>query len=305
MDVSVIVCTYNRCRMLKGSLAALKGQQVAEGVRWEVIVVDNNCRDETASVVTHAAAGFPTSIRRVQEQKQGLSNARNRGISEARGKYLLFTDDDTRPANDWVQRIWEAFRSSSYDAVGGKVEILWPIARPSWFADELISSLAGVDYGAREIELSDDQPPLGANMAFTKRVFDLVGGFDPALGRIGTKLVGGEETDLFRRMCVANMKGIYEPRAVVKHVVEPERLRKHYFRKLYYYGGRSSGHRYETDSARKVAGIPVFAFRQLCQKVASVAVLGIAGKHDESFLKQLQAWWLVGFVAGCSRRKES
>src|SRR5512135_2983357 len=97
MDASVIVCTFNRCRMLEGNLAALSRQQVPGGVDWEVIVVDNNCTDDTAKLIDRMSAGFPTILRRVEEAKQGLSNARNRGIRAAHGRYLLFTDDDTRP----------------------------------------------------------------------------------------------------------------------------------------------------------------------------------------------------------------
>jgi glycosyltransferase involved in cell wall biosynthesis len=300
MDVTVIVCTYNRSRLLEGNLDALRRQEVAPDLKWEVVVVDNNCTDDTGAVVAAAGAGFPTELRRVSETRQGLSNARNRGISEARGTYVLFTDDDTRPTPDWVQRTWETFRASGADVIGGKVDILWPVARPSWFADELVSSLAGVDYGPLEVELTSERPPLGANMAFTRRVFEVVGGFDPQLGRIGAKLIGGEETDLFRRAGEAGMRGVYQPGAVVRHLVEVERLRKAYFRKLYFFGGQTSSRSYSPPAAKRILRVPVFVFRQLAHKIAASVRSRMAGRSDEAFMKQLQAVWLIGFILGCA-----
>lgn len=304
MELSVIVCTFNRCHLLAGNLAALSCQRVPPGVAWEVIVVDNNCTDNTPQIVAGIAERFPTTLRRIVEEKQGLSNARNRGISESRGGYVLFTDDDTRPEAGWAQAVWETFQSSSCDAVGGKVELLWPDARPQWLADDLLSSLAGVDYGAHEIDLTLEQPPLGANMAFKREVFERVGGFNPELGRIGARLLGGEETDLFKRLTEAGMVGKYQPCAIVGHVLEPERLRKAYFRKIYFYGGRTRGLIYAPSSGRRIVGVPLFSVRQLLQKVLSSLSSAISEGPSQSFVKELHAWWLLGFMAGCSRSRQ-
>jgi glycosyltransferase involved in cell wall biosynthesis len=287
--------------MLRQSLAALKTQITAPELEWEVVIVDNNCADDTPLVTEDAAKDFPTTLRRVQEPKQGLSNARNCGIQAARGRYLLFTDDDTRPDKAWVQAVFETFEASSCDAVGGKVELLWPAARPHWLADELLSTLAGVDYGPHEINLTPERPPLGANIAFKKEVFEKVGLFNPHLGRIGAKLLGGEETDLFKRLIDAGMTGRYQPRAVVSHALESERLRKAYFRKIYYYGGRSQGELYAPGAGRRIGGIPLFSVRQLLQKVLSSLSSAISEGPRQAFVKELHAWWLVGFMAGCSR----
>jgi len=286
--------------MLRGSLTCLADQKFNPALQWEVVVVDNNCTDDTRTVVLRALDGFSVPLRCVEEPKQGLSNARNRGIAEARGRYLLFTDDDTRPETGWVQTLWDTFQKYNCDAVGGRVEILWPAARPLWFADELISSLAGVDYGDQEIALSYDRRPLGANMAFQRSVFERIGNFDPELGRIGAKLLGGEETELFRRLCEAGMTGIYQPRAVVRHLIEPDRVRKKYFRKIYFYGGRSEGKSYATTPARRIGGVPFFAVRQFGEKLTSLVRSSWNEGPAESFMKELQAWWLLGFMTGCS-----
>jgi glycosyltransferase involved in cell wall biosynthesis len=303
MEISVIVCTFNRCHLLEGNLTALSNQKVHPSVAWEVVVVDNNCTDDTPGLVERVAASFPTTLRRVREEKQGLSNARNRGIQSARGRYLLFTDDDTIPGGAWVQTVFETFETSACDAVGGKVDLLWPAARPHWLADELLSTLAGVDYGPSEIDLTLQRPPLGANIAFRKEVFDKVGWFNPQLGRIGAKLVGGEETDLFKRIVDAGMIGRYQPRAVVRHALESDRLRKGYFRKIYYYGGRSHGEFHAYGVGRRIAGIPLFSLRQLLQKVFASLSSAISEGPSQAFVKELHAWWLLGFMVGCSQAR--
>ena len=181
---------------------------------------------------------------------------------------------------------------------------MWPDQRPSWLADELLSTLAGVDYGEREIDLSLEQPPLGANMAFRREVFEKVGCFNPKLGRIGSKLLGGEETDLFRRLTEAGLSGRYQPRAVVNHVLEPERLCKAYFRKIYFHGGQSRGLTFVSGSGYRLIGVPLFSIRQLLQKSFAFFTAIVSESPSRSFVKELHAWWLLGFMAGCSQSRQ-
>jgi GT2 family glycosyltransferase len=140
-------------------------------------------------------------------------------------------------------------------------------------------------------------------MAFTRKVFEAVGVFDPELGRIGTKLIGGEETDLFRRMSAAGMRGIYQPRAVVRHLVEPRRLKKSYFREIYLLGGRTSSRSFTTRPGRRIAGVPLFLFRQALDKFGASVRLRMARKPDRAFMEHLQGLWLVGLILGCASRR--
>ena len=56
------------------------------------------------------------------EDKQGVSHARNTGIAAARASIIAFTDDDIRPANNWVSSISKAFKQfPEADCIGGKV----------------------------------------------------------------------------------------------------------------------------------------------------------------------------------------
>jgi glycosyltransferase involved in cell wall biosynthesis len=82
-----------RADSLSLTLDALRAQVFPTPVDWEVLVVDNNSRDDTPAVVAQCQREWPR-LRYVHEPRQGLSHARNLGIAHASGDILLFTDDD-------------------------------------------------------------------------------------------------------------------------------------------------------------------------------------------------------------------
>ena len=94
MDISVVICTYNRSRHLKNILNSLAEQEVPDDLVWEIVVIDNNSKDDTKDVVDEFTLKTPIPVKYFTEEKQGLSHARNRGIVESEGKYVAFTDDD-------------------------------------------------------------------------------------------------------------------------------------------------------------------------------------------------------------------
>ena len=141
--LSVCVCTYNRAQSLARTLDTLVAQI---GVNWanvEVVVIDNNCTDDTADVVAAAAARLP--VRRVIEQAQGLANARNRALAVSRGRWIIFTDDDVLLERDWLRSYTEAFDAfpkASFAA--GRIVPLWKQGRPGWFKGERLDLMNGV-----------------------------------------------------------------------------------------------------------------------------------------------------------------
>ena len=128
--VSVVLCTYNRSHLLAQAISALL-RQTDETPPYEVIVVDNNSVDATRDVVGQFLASG--AVRYEFEPSQGLSAARNHGVSVARADLIAFTDDDVRVGPTWVQSIVQAFNDNpDADMVGGKVEPVWEEAPPPW-----------------------------------------------------------------------------------------------------------------------------------------------------------------------------
>lgn len=93
MIISYIIITHNRCQTLLANLARLERQTPWRRDRWELFVVDNASTDQTAEAV---ASWFPTVNLIARPTNEGMS-ARNHAIDAARGKYIVFLDDDSYP----------------------------------------------------------------------------------------------------------------------------------------------------------------------------------------------------------------
>jgi GT2 family glycosyltransferase len=207
--LSLIVCTYNRASQLARCLRKFAALQCPQK-DWELLVVDNNSSDHTQEVVLKFAAHAPFQVKYVFEGNQGLSHAWNRGIAEACHSIVAFTDDDCLVDRQWASTILREFSGdASLDVLGGRVERGGPDGLPigtRTFSDR-IQVLSFEQLFSRMI---------GCNMAFSKRVFDTVGEFDPFLGR-GTSLGSAGDLDLFYRALKKGLKIVYAPDVVVCH----------------------------------------------------------------------------------------
>ena len=95
--LSIILPTYNRVALLRRAVAALLRQTAPSG-SYEIVVVDNNCSDGTAELLSRGSA--TRGVRVIHEPRQGLSHARNAGLEAARAPIVAFTDDDVEAAPD-------------------------------------------------------------------------------------------------------------------------------------------------------------------------------------------------------------
>ncbi len=102
LRASVVIPAYNAAAVLPGALTALGAQTLPAG-SFEVIVVDDGSRDETAAVAGRLGA------RVLRQENRGPGAARNAGARAARGEILLFTDADCEPAPDWLERMLAPF----------------------------------------------------------------------------------------------------------------------------------------------------------------------------------------------------
>lgn len=302
LDCSVIVCTYNRAKSLADTLRALEAQRVAADLRWEVLIVDNNSRDDTRAVVEAAATRF-APLRYLFQPQQGLSHARNMGIEAARGELLIFTDDDVLPEPDWIERVLAGVATHAADACGGYIAPLFEVPPPAWLTERFHGFLAV------RTERTDDYPivnasqaPFGANMAVKRAVFERVGLFDVTRGRTGKVLASGEDGELFERILGAGLKAVFLGSARVHHKVEAFRLTKRYLRRWRYQSSRNIALSRGLDGARRVAGVPLFVFPQTLRAAGRVLGGWLSSAPDEAFNREMVLCHFLGLIAGLYRR---
>ena len=239
-QVSVIVCTFNRCASLAETLASLAASEVPEKVEWELLVVDNNSKDGTREVVERFSRSATVKVRYLFEPQQGLSRARNKGLATSSAEYVLFTDDDVLVDPGWLRYTLGALVDRRADCAGGKVLPLWRGDRPKWLSDRMLNVLAMLDYGDELLELdgaADDRMLYGASLAFRREKLLAIEAFNPDLGRKGS-VGAGEDMEIQERLRKQGGRIIYEPRSIVYHKIDPERLHKRYFRRWHYVAGR-------------------------------------------------------------------
>ncbi len=124
VSVTVCICTYNRSRSLRLTLKSLASQDDINAGAVEVLIVDNNCTDDTQSVIEAFRETLP--IRGVKESCQGLAHARNKAAKEFRGDVLIFTDDDVRLDHGWLAGYRDAVRNfPNADYFGGRILPDW------------------------------------------------------------------------------------------------------------------------------------------------------------------------------------
>ena len=213
---------YNRARLLEQTLAALSAAASPPDCEVDVVVIDNNSTDETMSVIARAAQHSRWPIRSALERSQGKSFALNRGLTLARGDVLALTDDDVLPADDWLVRMVDRFRTPDIVFVFGKVLPRWEVPPPpellTTVARDIWGPLALVDYGDDVVRYDAEsfgvrRLPIGANLAIRRDAIERVGGWRTDLGKVDNSLIAGEDHELCVRLYRA---GLY-----IRHLTIP------------------------------------------------------------------------------------
>ena len=146
MDISVAICTYNGASRIPEVLDHLKAQVGMTERTWEVLVIDNNSKDETAKVVKQYQGAWIDGVplRYIFEGQQGKSNAIKKAIEEARGDWVAFLDDDNLPDPQWVTNaVAFAENHPRAGAFGGQVHGLFDVEPPKTFG--LVKSLFAIN----------------------------------------------------------------------------------------------------------------------------------------------------------------
>jgi glucosyl-dolichyl phosphate glucuronosyltransferase len=234
--VSVVVCTHNRAADAQRCVAAAAAQVAALG--WELLVIDSASTPEHAQRLAAMAAAEP-GIGLARLTQPGLSAARNRGAELAQGEWVAYLDDDAIVQPGWAEQLGAVLRAQppSVAMVGGRIEPSWPAGAtgaevtPRW-----LLMLSCVD-SAQAGRVADGHNICGANFAIRRSALAAAGGFPSALGRVGGRLISGEESFVIRRLQQVGLDAVYDPRFVVLHCIEPQRLTRAWIAQRAYWEG--------------------------------------------------------------------
>jgi glycosyltransferase involved in cell wall biosynthesis len=209
LKVSVIIPTYNAADKVGECLKALEKQKFPRE-NYEIIVVDDGSNDSTAEIVRIY------DVQYCYQNNRGPAAARNKGAEMAKGDFILFTDSDCIPDENWIKEMFSSFQHPDTAGVKGAYR---STQRALWarFAQIEFTERYKLLLKKRYIDMVDTY-----SAGFMKNIFLSVGGFDTSF-----PVPNNEDTDLSYRMSLKGYKMVFNPKAVVTHTAHPDSLKKY------------------------------------------------------------------------------
>jgi Glycosyl transferase family 2 len=303
LEVTVVVCAYTEQRWTQTRAALESVLRQRPGPEQVLLVVDHNPR-----LAERASRELADVEIKVLESSgaPGLSGARNTGLAAASQPITVFLDDDAEARPGWLKSLIQPYSATEVVATGGHVHPRWPGtgSRPRWLPPEF-DWVVGCSYRGLPDTVSVVRNPIGANMSLRTALALDVGGFDDAVGRVGTNPRGCEETELSIRLTASRPGSavFYVPDAAVDHHVTEQRIRLSYFLRRCWHEGMSkadvvrlagSAAGLERERRHTMVVIPAALIRELRSFATGDAA---AGRRMAAIVSGLSAA-ACGYVAG-------
>ncbi|MGB3405707.1 MAG: glycosyltransferase [Microcoleaceae cyanobacterium] len=239
---SIVIPTYNRPERLKSCLQSMSDLNYPRE-QFEVIIVD----DGSSTPLEHIVAPFHQNINItfITQPNQGPASARNTGATKAKGKFIVFTDDDCQPKPDWLNNLEAQFKRTPNSLVGGKTLNALPENLYSTASQLLI------DYLYEYYNTNREQASFFAsnNFAMSKENFSQVGQFDTTF-----PLAAGED----REFCDRWLHRGYQMSAVSEaQIYHAHHLTLRSFWRQHFNYGRGAFHFHQLRAHRGIGKIKV------------------------------------------------
>lgn len=237
MRFLIAIPTYNRADLLGPSLDSIRLLKVPRAItHLELVVIDNNCTDETATVVQERKITFPFSLQYVIEPQQGLCFGRNRALAMAQGfDHLILLDDDIRIHEHWLDGYCHCLQQFQADCVIGPVFAKFLGIIPEFLTERARASLSSpYSWKGEEPHLVPSRRAheiAGCNFGVSVDSANRIGGFNPELDRIGGGLLAGGDFDFGHRLVQTGARIAYHPACAIDHIITTEKLTWQYLRR--------------------------------------------------------------------------
>lgn len=258
MQASIIIPTLNRSVYLERTLNGLLESDFNPR-EFEIIVIDNGSTDNTKIIVEKFIQDYQAyRIIYIYDDQPGMLTGRHRGAQVAKGQILTFIDDDIKAVKGWLTAIIEAFSDPDVHLVGGRNLPEYEKTPPKWLqwfwhnhpSGKFCGSLSLLDFGENLIEI-DPVYIWGLNFSIRKKTLYELGGFHPdCIPRSLQHFQGDGETGLTMKAKEKGYKAVYQPMALVYHLVPGERMTYEYFDKRFFYQGVCNSYSYIRKSGK-------------------------------------------------------
>lgn len=316
---TITICTYNRAKVLPYALQSAVNQSL-NPQQYEILVIDNNCTDETQDIVHSFKTAHP-NIRSVGESQQGLSFSRNRAFQEAKGDIIIYVDDDAEMCPQYLENLKKILdEEQEIGAIGGPIEVGWLGPVPPWYEAGLDRAFNHLYYGSFRMKLRYPRMIYGTNMAFPVSLLKKIGGFRTDIGIIGEQSLSTEEKKVFHRIEKKERERfditgygetdieillkidlnerqpiLYDPLLKVRHLISPERLTPEYILTKASWQGRSQ---YRLERLFHHKGGVRNALWCLFESYARMALGKGGGRLTEKFQRSLARGILYEWLHG-------
>lgn len=246
MELSVIIPTRNRYKLLKKVLESLKKQTLDKDL-FEVLIIDNGSTDETKSMCDEFKKDIK-NLRYFYDDRPGLHTGRNLGFLKSKSELLVYGDDDITVPNNWLESILMAFKNPEVVLVGGNDIPEYEISPEEWVnnlwtsdgkGNRLLLPFSCIDMGT-DSKFIPANYVFGCNFSIRKSILEITKGFHPD-GMPDEFLCfrGDGETYVSEYIMKNNLKALFLPEASVNHFVSQKRMTYEYVNKINYRNGIS------------------------------------------------------------------
>lgn len=232
--ISIIICAYNSGEKLRPTLKYLAKQKRIFGIEFELIIVDNNCNDNSLEIAREEwkNQGNPYILKIIKEPRAGLTYARMAGIKAAVNEYIILCDDD-----NWLDEFYALKVHSHFETlpelaiVGGVGEAVSEDQLPAWF--HIVEGF-GYAVGSEGRKTGFVDSVYGAGMSVRKSIFESVINVDnfTLTDRKEKSLASGGDTEICLLIRQAGYHIYLDETMRFRHFLNKERLTWAYYLKL-------------------------------------------------------------------------
>ena len=228
--VSIVICCYNSAWIIERTLAAIKVQVLPSDLDWEVVLVDNNCSDDTVEIARRTMQDSDIDFTIVEEPNPGLAYARRKGIDMVKYDIVIYCDDDNLLCSNYVSMMYCIMRSNPQIGAAGGKGIAEFMAEPE---DYVLKRISGYAIGTQMDGRVDWLYGAGVTLR-TELVRDVYCNQHCYLiGRKGNMLLSGDDSELVMSMVNRGYRIYPTDDVFYIHVLKAERLTNEYCQRMF------------------------------------------------------------------------